>query len=218
MTVMPDVLETNADRRQAMIDSQLRTSDVIQPAVVAAFAAVDRAAFVPAEHAAAAYSDRPVPLGNGRMLNPPLTTGRLIADLAVVPGQRVLVAGGATGYAAALLAAMGAEVVALEPDADLRARAETLVPAGIRLVGSIADAGQDFDALLVDGAIAEWPSDWAALLRDGARVATGLSDGAVTRLARGVRVAGQDQVALFPFADLECVRLPGHDKPAAFSF
>jgi protein-L-isoaspartate(D-aspartate) O-methyltransferase len=54
--------------RKAMIESQLRVSGVNDPAVLAAFAAVPREDFVPAERRALAYMDRAVPLGDGTVL------------------------------------------------------------------------------------------------------------------------------------------------------
>jgi len=108
-----------AAMRAAMIDSQLRTNDVIDPDVVAAMAAVPREAFVPAALSGVAYMDRAIALGDGRALNPPLVTGRLLVEAAVRPGMRVLLVGAATGYTAALLAKLGAEVHAVEERADL---------------------------------------------------------------------------------------------------
>ena len=67
---------TAADMRSAMIDSQLRTNDVIDAAVVGAMAAVPREAHVPAHLASVAYTDRAIALGHGRALNAPLVTGR----------------------------------------------------------------------------------------------------------------------------------------------
>lgn len=58
--------------RAAMTSNQLRTSGVSDVAVVAAMGAVPRESFIPAERAALAYIDTPVPVGEGRAINPPL--------------------------------------------------------------------------------------------------------------------------------------------------
>ena len=113
-----------AAMRAAMIDSQLRTNDVIDPDVVAAMAAVPREAFVPAALSGVAYMDRAIALGQGRALNAPLVTGRMLVAAAVRPGQRVLLVGSATGYTAALLAQLGAEVTAVEEASELMAAAQ----------------------------------------------------------------------------------------------
>ena len=115
---------TAADMRSAMIDSQLRTNDVIDAAVVGAMAAVPREAHVPAHLASVAYTDRAIALGHGRALNAPLVTGRMLVAAAIRPGQRVLLIGSATGYTAAVLARLGAEVHAVEEQAELMAMAQ----------------------------------------------------------------------------------------------
>ncbi len=61
-----------AEMRSAMIDSQLRTSDVTDPAIVAAMGVVAREDHVPPALASVAYMDRAIPLGEGRALNAPL--------------------------------------------------------------------------------------------------------------------------------------------------
>ncbi|MGN6690903.1 MAG: protein-L-isoaspartate O-methyltransferase family protein, partial [Sphingopyxis sp.] len=112
-----------AEMRAAMIDSQLRTNDVIDPAVIGVMATTPREAYVPATLSGVAYMDRAIDLGGGRALNPPLVTGRLLVAADIRPGARVLLIGAATGYTAALLAALGAEVHAVEEQADLLAAA-----------------------------------------------------------------------------------------------
>ena len=115
---------TNLDfnhMRQAMVASQLRTTAVNDARVIAAMGAVPRERFVPQESAAIAYIDRAIPLGAGRALNPPMTTGRLLTEAHPKAEDSALVIGGATGYAAALLAELVASVVSLEEDAALLA-------------------------------------------------------------------------------------------------
>ena len=58
--------------RRAMVASQLRTTGVSDPRVVAAMGAVPRERFVPADRATTAYADALVPLGGGRDLNTPM--------------------------------------------------------------------------------------------------------------------------------------------------
>src|SRR3546814_8051829 len=72
-----------AEMRAAMIDSQLRTNDVIDPAVVAAMGAEPREAHVPAALASVAYMDRAIDLGGSRWLSPRLVTGRPLVAAAV---------------------------------------------------------------------------------------------------------------------------------------
>lgn len=209
---------------RAMIDSQLRTNEVTDPALVKAIAAVARDAFVPAGQQSLAYSDRPVPLGGGRSLNPALTTARLIAAAHIRPGTTVLLIGGATGYAAAVLARIGARVTLVEESPDLMAHARRLLEpdAAISLVDGPLAAGAPqcapFDRLMIDGAVEHLPATLLGQLADGAVIVTGIVDRGVTRLARAVCVSGAQTVQPVAFADLECVALPGFALPSHFTF
>lgn len=210
-----------ADMRAAMVDCQLRTNDVIDPAIVGAFGRIARERFVPAALAALAYIDRPIALGGDRRLNPPLVTARLLVAADIVPGQRVLLVGAATGYAAVLLGELGARVVALESDAALAARARIeLAGRNILLAEGPLTAGAadyaPFDRIVIDGAIELLPDALTNQLADGGVLVTAIGDGPVTRLARGVKVGGA--VVLRPFADMDAAVLPGFAREHGFTF
>jgi protein-L-isoaspartate(D-aspartate) O-methyltransferase len=205
-----------------MVSNQLRTNNVSEPRIVAALEAIAREDFVPAERASLAYVDVPVPLGNGRFLNAPLATARLIAESGVKAGEKVLLVGAATGYAAALLAKLGAEITALEVDQALIGIARKALGkvSGVNLVSGPLNAGwrkgAPYDVIIIDGAIEALPETFAAQLTAAGRILTGLVDNGLTRLASG-RKAGKG-VGLVPFTDIEAVRLPGFAQPAGFSF
>ena len=212
---------TAADMRSAMIDSQLRTNDVIDPAVVGAMAAVPREAHVPAHLASVAYMDRAIALGHGRALNAPLVTGRMLVAAAIRPGQRVLLIGSATGYAAALLVRLGAEVHAVEEQAELMASAQAAITdANIHWIAGPLSAGAPaaapFDRMIIDGAIEVLPDALTAQLADGGRLVAARREGAVTRLVHGVKAGGT--VPLRSFADMDVAPLPGFAAPAGFRF
>ena len=212
---------TAAEMRSAMIDSQLRTNDVIDPAVVGAMGAVAREAHVPAALASVAYMDRAIALGEGRALNAPLVTGRMLVAAAVRPGQRVLLVGSATGYTAALLAQLGAEVTAVEEASELMAAAQAATTHDtIRWVEGPLNAGAPdavpFDRIIIEGAIETLPDTLVAQLAEGGRLVTARRDGAVTRLVEGVKTGGT--VALRSFADMDVAPLPGFAAPAGFRF
>jgi protein-L-isoaspartate(D-aspartate) O-methyltransferase len=212
---------TAAEMRSAMIDSQLRTNDVIDPAVVGAMGMVAREAHVPAALASVAYMDRAIALGHGRALNAPLVTGRMLVAAAIRPGQRVLLIGSATGYTAVLLALLGAEVTAVEEAGALMAAAQGVATNdSIRWVEGPLNAGAPdgapFDRIIVEGAIDTLPDALVAQLVDGGRLVAARRDGAVTRLVEGVKAGGT--VALRSFADMDVAPLPGFAAPAGFRF
>lgn len=212
---------TAADMRSAMIDSQLRTNDVIDPAVIAAMSSVAREAHVPAALASVAYMDRAIALGHGRVLNAPLVTGRMLVAAAIRPGMRVLLIGSAAGYTAALLATLGAEVHAVEEQAELMAMAKAATDAAnIHWVtGPLAAGAPDaapFDRIVIDGAIETLPQALVDQLVDGGRLIAAQREGAVTRLVQGVKAGGA--VPLRSFADMDAAPLPGFAAPAGFRF
>ncbi|MHA6767019.1 protein-L-isoaspartate O-methyltransferase family protein [Sphingobium ummariense] len=201
--------------RAAMVESQLRTSDVDDQRVIAVMARVPREAFVPAERRAMTYVDRPIPLSGGRALNPPLVTGRLLKEAQVEPGEKVLLVGAATGYSAALLAELGVQVTAVEEEGG----PEIAVP-GVTLsrgpLNAGAPEGAPYDVLFIDGAVEEVPAALVQQLADGARVVTGIVERGVTRLCSGRVVGGI--LGLASLADIEMVVLPGFKAPERFIF
>lgn len=225
MTMVEQGLEPGMDAgamRAAMVSSQLRTTGVDDVRVVGAMATVAREDFVPDAARRVAYRDTAVPLGRGRYLNPPLATARLVTEAQVMKRDRVLLIGAATGYAAAVLAMLGASVVAVEEDAGLLATAREALDGteDVELVeapfAAGHPAGAPYDVLLVDGAVDALPAALLAQLRPGGRIATGLVDRGVTRLASGTRTEGGS--GLFAFADAECVVLPGFAPAPGFKF
>lgn len=205
--------------RAAMVESQLRTSDVDDQRVIAAMARVPREAFLPADRRAMAYVDRPVPLDGGRALNPPLATGRLLNEARVAPGDKVLLIGGATGYSAALFAALGAQVVMVEEEGGPDSPPDSALP-GVTVVRGPLNAGAPdaapYDLLFVDGAVEEVPPAIVRQLVDGGRVVTGMVERGVTRLCSGRAVGGV--LGLTSLADMEMVVLPGFAAPERFVF
>src|SRR6476661_1012107 len=88
--------------------------DVRDPRVLAAIAAVDRAAFVPPELRDEAWENRPLPIGSGQTISQPLVVAHMLELLDVRPGDRVLDVGTGSGWHAALLAELGGEVWSVE--------------------------------------------------------------------------------------------------------
>lgn len=207
--------------RRAMVASQLRTTGVNDPRVVAAMAEVPRERFVPAERCALAYADALVPLGHGRSLNPPMALGRMLTEARLSGNERALVIGAATGYSAAVLARLAASVVALEQQPELAAFARrALDGSGVELVEGPLDAGwpagAPYDFILIDGAVELVPDAVLSQIADGGQCALALIDQGVTRLSLGRVVAGA--FGTTAFSDAATAPLPGFVKPRGFSF
>jgi protein-L-isoaspartate(D-aspartate) O-methyltransferase len=208
--------------RHAMVASQLRPNAVNDPRVVAAMDRVPREAFLPAGAADLAYRDTAVPLGHGRFQNVPIATGRLLTEAFLEPTDRVLLIGAAGGYTAAVLAQLVASVVAVESDAEMASLARAALagtPAVTVVQGPLEAghaAGAPYDVLVIDGSVEQVPDAIVSQVRSGGRAVAGIIDRGVTRLTSGRRTAGG--FGLVPFADIECVALPGFSRPKPFSF
>lgn len=177
---MPDF----ALQRRMMVDGQLRTFDVTQHDVIAAFLSVPREIFLGPGEQDIAYVDRPLPLPGSsvgqrpREMMTPMVLARLIQAAQPRPGSRALVAGAGTGYSAAILAAMGCEVTALESEPSLAAEARSRLAAagaaGVTVVeGPLAKgwrAGAPYDTVLVDGAFLVEPEDLLAQLTENGKL------------------------------------------------
>lgn len=190
----------NEAARRAMIDSQLRTSGVNEPWVLAAMASVAREQFVPESARTAAYIDRAIPLGEGRFLAAPLVHARMLAEAAPTPEDKVLLVGDGNGYLAALLRPLCGSLEAIDPAAAVSAKGK---------------AGA-FTLIVIDGAIEQLPAPLAARLAEQGRLVTGQVERGVTRLAVGRKAAGQ--VVLLPLAEIGIPVLPEFASPKRWSF
>ena len=202
--------------RRAMVDSQLRTTAVNDPRVVAAMGMVARERFVPADQVALAYLDKTLPVAPGRGLASPMVTGRLLTEARVREGDKALVIGAGSGYSAAVLAELGAVVTALEEDKDLAGKA---TPGVTRVSGPLAKGwakGAPYDLILFDGAAEQIPATIVAQLAEGGRLAAPIVQNGVTRLALGRKAGGG--FGMQSFADAEAPILPGFAVEKGFSF
>jgi protein-L-isoaspartate(D-aspartate) O-methyltransferase len=208
--------------RRFMVDSQLRTSGISQPWIIAAMGKIPRELFVPAAMRSVAYMDRSITISTARKLNPPVATGSLLAAADISSDDRILLIGAGTGYVAALLASRAAHVVAVEEDAELFSEAGTQLSGldNVTLVqGPLAAGAPDhgpFSLIVIDGAIADLPPALVDQLSETGRMVTGLADGANSRLAVGYNRGGA--IALKSFADTAIAPLPGFVRKAEFVF
>jgi protein-L-isoaspartate(D-aspartate) O-methyltransferase len=216
MTVQAPIPDFAAARR-AMIENQLRPQGVSDAAVLAAMGSVEREKFVAEDSRPLAYIDRAVSVGEGRFLPEPAFLGQLLMEMAPRAGQRALVVGSATGYSAAVLNAMGLEVVALESSKALAARGRVL---GVEIIeGALEEgwkSGAPYHHILIDGAIEAVPNAIVKQLADGGRLGTALVDRGVTRLIVG-RKSGE-AFGHLSIGDSGVPRLPGFARPKAFTF
>ncbi len=171
-----------ASARRNMVDTQLRTYDVTSKRLLDSVEAVDRACFLPTDRQHLAYVDQAVVLiaadGKVRTLLPPMIFARMLQAVDLEMGEKVLDVAGGSGYSAAVIAAMGGDVVALEEtEALTMLAASALQSAGYSTVasqtGDLAKghaAGAPYDVIFINGAILTQPLQLLAQLRDGGRL------------------------------------------------
>jgi len=216
MTVHAPIPDYEA-ARLAMVDSQLRPLGVSDPVVIDAMATIERERFVDPFWRPSAYTDRAIPMGEGRLLSAPSVLGQLLTEVVPQAGQRALVVGSGTGYSAAVLMAMGLDVTALESSAVLAERARGMgIPAVEGPLELGWEAGAPYDLILIDGAIEYVPDVIAAQLSDGGSIATALLDRGVARLVTGRKAVGA--IGYHSLADAGVAALPGFSRPEPFTF
>jgi protein-L-isoaspartate(D-aspartate) O-methyltransferase len=124
-----------AQRRREMVEAQLRGRDIVDERVLQAMAVVPREVFVEERERRRAYDDAALPIGKGQTISQPYMVARICEALRLAGGERVLDVGTGSGYQAAVLAELGAEVDTIERLPELAARArERLATAGYERV------------------------------------------------------------------------------------
>ena len=133
---MPNPTTDFAIERRMMVDGQLRTYDITDQTLLAAFLDVPRERFVPAALAGIAYLDTDLPMGAAgvRHMLKPMVFAKLVQAAAVTAEDHVLDVGCATGYSAAVLAKLARSVVAVEADAGLAEDARKALGASVTVV------------------------------------------------------------------------------------
>lgn len=167
-----------ADARRNMVDGQLRTNRVNDPRLLAAFETLPRERFVPEAARGFAYVDEDLPIGPGRWIMEPMVLGRLVQEAEIGESDSVLVIAAGTGYAAAVVASLAADVVALEEDAALAEQARVLLQDleidNVSVVtGSLREGYPEqapYDVIFVEGAMEEVPAVYGDQLVEGGRL------------------------------------------------
>ncbi len=114
-------------QRFQMVKRQLRGRDIIDPNVLTAMSKVPRHLFVPPGVRHYSYEDSPLPIGYEQTISQPYIVALMSQLLSLKPGEKVLEIGTGSGYQAAVLAEMGAEVFTIEIVPELGLQSGTLL-------------------------------------------------------------------------------------------
>lgn len=186
--------------RLEMVGAQIQARGITDAAVLEAMRKVPRHAFVPVELRSRAYEDRPLPIGHEQTISQPYIVALMTELARVGPGDRVLEVGTGSGYQAAVLSALGAEVHTIEIVEPLASRARaTLETLGYgRLHYRVGDGyrgwpeAAPFDAILVTAAPDHVPQALVDQLALDGRMVIPVGRGVqnlvvITRTAGGIR-------------------------------
>lgn len=164
--------------RVEMVKRQIAGRELRDPRLLAAFESVPRHLFVPEEYRHHAYADGPLPIGYGQTISQPYIVAFMTYLLELTGKERVLEVGTGSGYQAAILSRLAAEVHTLEIVPELAAQAErTLSALGCANVRCrIADgslgwtAAAPYDGILVTAAAPSAPETLLSQLAQGGRM------------------------------------------------
>jgi protein-L-isoaspartate(D-aspartate) O-methyltransferase len=196
---MPDEISLT-DARNVMVERHLERRGIRDPLVLGAMRRVPREMFVPAEYAGQAYDDRPLPIGAGQTISQPYIVACMIEALALRGGEKVLEIGGGSGYAAAVLADIAAQVFTIERIPELAEIASVnLAAAGINNVSVRCSDGTDgwpeeapFDAILVSAGAPSEPRTLMEQMKIGGRMAVPIGNDPTEQQLFCVRRTAQD--------------------------
>ena len=209
-----------SSRRVTMVDTQVRPQDVTKFPIIAAMLSVPREIFVPDSQREAAYVGRNIDLAPRRVLLEARSLAKLLDALNVEPGQKVLDLGAGLGYSAAVLAEMGAEVVAVEEDAGMAKAAAANLGASVKVVNAAPAAGSasdgPFDVILLEGGAEVFPAGLEAQLKEGGQIGAIFMEGALGVARIGHKLDGKVSWC-FAFNATAPV-MPGFEAPRGFEF
>jgi protein-L-isoaspartate(D-aspartate) O-methyltransferase len=167
-----------AAARQRMVEQQVVQRGLPNDAVLRAMREVPRENFVPETQQGRAYEDGPIPIACGQTISQPFVVAAMLALADIKPGQRVLEIGVGSGYAAALISRIAAEVFGVERHPELAAAASArLASFGYDNVQIRAGDGTlgwpeqaPFDAIVVSAAGPATPAALRAQLKIAGRL------------------------------------------------
>lgn len=178
--------------RQTMIDTQIRTWEVLDPKVLQAVASTRREIFVPTPLRHLAFADFCIPLGHGEVMWTPKMEARVLQELDLNSGDRVLEIGTGSGYFAALLARLAGVVHSVEDREELHRPVEGRLHSegisGVHL--HLGDGSQGwaanapYDAICITGSLPQLPAVFLEQLSPGGRLIAIIGSGAIMEVLR----------------------------------
>jgi protein-L-isoaspartate(D-aspartate) O-methyltransferase len=161
-----------------MVEQQIRPWEVLDQRVLDLLFRVHREDFVPPQYRALAFVDMEIPIGHGEKMLAPKMEARMVQELALNPGERILEVGTGSGYMTALLASLCGQVYSVDIVSEFTSGAGAKLAAhGFRNVtletGDAArgwDRHAPYDAIVITGSLPLMPAAFPKSLRPGGRM------------------------------------------------
>ena len=213
-----------AAAREAMVDTQVRTSDVTRYAIIDAMLRVPRELFVPKARRDVAYAEAEIPLAQGRAMPTARTLAKMLDAAEIGRSELVLELAPGTGYSTALMARLAAAVLAIEPDAGLAAQA-TQALQRLEALNAVVSQGDPtagdpahgpYDVIFINGAVERVPEALTDQLKDGGRLVAIFLERGVGQCRVVLRV-GETLATRYAF-DATAPLIPGFEAKRAFAF
>ncbi|GAB4533297.1 MAG: protein-L-isoaspartate O-methyltransferase [Ruegeria sp.] len=212
-----------AARRQTMVDTQIRPSDVTKFPIIDAMLKIRREDFVPDSQREVAYVGDLIDLGGGRCLLEPRTLAKMLDALNISNDEVVLDIGPAYGYSTAVAARMAQLVVGVEEDEAMAAEAQANlsqadIDNAIIHVAPLAQGAAEhgpYDVIMVQGGVERVPDALLDQLKEHGRIACLFVDGNLGTVRIGRKVGGR--VTWRHAFNAAAPVLPGFAKERAFS-
>ena len=190
--------------RKAMVEGQIRSRGVMHQGVLRAMLEVPRHEFVPLSYRSQAYDDTPLPIGLDQTISQPYIVARMTELVDPEPNHRVLEVGTGSGYQAAVIARLVAEVFTIEiiPE-HAQTAARVLQGMGVKNVEVRAGNGYlgwpekaPFDGILVTAGATEIPQPLVEQLKPGGRMVIPVGNVASEQVLKVVekRQSGQIEI------------------------
>ena len=207
-----------------MVEQQIRTWEVLDQRVLDLLFAIKREDFVPAAYRALAFADLELPLPNGARMWTPKMEARVIQELDLKPGDRVLEIGTGSGYLTALLASGAGDVTSVEIDAataaDARAKLARHGFSAVRVEagdGARGFGSETYDVIVLTGSTPLLPERFFEQLAPGGRLFAVVGE-APAMAARLVRAEGAEARIAADLFETVVAPLVNALAPARFEF
>ena len=185
------------ERRVAMVDTQVRPSDVTKFPIIDAMLKISREQFLPNNLRSIAYIGDHIPLSKNRVLLDPRVFAKMLDALELKSSQLVLVIGSGSGYGVAVISQIVEAVVGLdEPDMSIDAEnclASQEIDNAFIVEGDLHKGNAKhgpYDSIFVEGAVEYIPDEIIQQLKDGGRIIAIFMDNAIGKVQLGIKTQG----------------------------